>query len=155
MRANTYVATVSWWARTRPGTAVPKHCSWRQQSHRERHAEGRYLLGCSPLRPPIQVCRAGLWDVTCWGSGEGWGAVVSGEPPDGADPRTVCCRINVLQESSLGYLVFAWCLALIKGICHVQRALLSSASACPYVISLFKQCLRLCQVSTVALSTRV
>lgn len=62
-------------------------------------------------------------------------------------------RIIVLHGSSLGYLVFTWWLVLIRGTCHVQRPLLSSASVCPYVISLFKLCLWLCQVLTVALST--
>ena len=72
-----------------------------------------------------------------------------------AGPRNTCCRIPVLRNSSLGYLIFPRCLVLIKGICHVQWPLLSTTPGFPYVISLFKPCLRLCQVLTVDLSTRV
>lgn len=155
MRANTYVATVSWRARTShsamPENAVQKHRA-REQSHRERRADGLYLPDRSHLLPPIEF--ASLVSETSRVEAVG-GVAVFREPPDGAGPRNLCCRINVLHDSSPGYLVFAWCLALIKGICHVQRPLLSSASACPYVISLFKHCLPLCQVLTVALSTRV
>lgn len=103
--------------------------------------------------PSIKICPA--LSQKCWGLKQsGWGeTVLLVISPDLAALRKTCCRINVLCDSSLAYLVFAWWLVLIKGIWHVQRPLFSSASVCPRVISLFKLCLRLCQVLTVALST--
>ena len=110
--------------------------------------------------PFSAVCQSifvqpGLGNVECWGSGRWWWPQLFTESTRQAGPRNTCCRIPVLRNSSLGYLIFPRCLVLIKGICHVQWPLLSTAPGFPCVISLFKPCLRLCQVLTVALSTRV
>lgn len=106
-----------------------------------------------------QLARPGLRNVSFWrgcGGCGGVGALVLlRESTDLAGPTDICYSISVPRDSRLGYLAFAWCLALIKGICCIQRPLLSSAPVCPYVISLFKLCLWLCQVLTGALSTGV
>lgn len=103
------------------------------------------------IYPSIKICPAlsqKSWGLKQWG----WGDTgLLGISPDLAGLRKTCYRINVLCDSSLAYLVFTRWLVLIKGIWHVQRPLFSSASVCPHVISLFKLCLRLCQVLTVAL----
>lgn len=109
-----------------------------------RHAKGCYLyLPINQNLPSVVSEMLRQWE---------WGEIVLlGISPDLAGLRKTCYRINVLCDSSLAYLVFARWLVLIKGIWHVQRPLFSSASVCPCVISLFKLCLRLCQVLTVAL----
>lgn len=143
MEENTF--TASWRAGT-SHSALPG--SFRGPETACFRTADRALLLCPPA---AGVCPA--WSQRChvlrrWG-GEWWYCSQTG------GFGNICHRISVLPDSRLGFLVFAWRLVLIKGICHVQRPLFSLASTCPYVISLLKLCLWLCQVSTVALRTRM
>lgn len=126
-----------------------------QNTPRPKRCESLFICQISPSSAILQVIfvQPGFGNVECWGSGRWWRQQCCSQSPRHHAGTENTCRIP-LSSSSLGYLIFR-CLVLIKGICHVQWPLLSTTPGFPYVISLFKPCLRLCQVLTVALSTRV